>query len=350
MPAVPIVAAVTGASAAVGAAAATAIGLGTVGTVAATAIGSGIIAGATTAVMGGDTSDVLQSAVLGGVTSYVGGTVAPAISSAVTDATGSAIIGNVVGSGLTQGAIAEATGGDFLQGALIGGIGAGIDQYGRQIKSFSAYNQNPDGTFTYTWDDGSTITIDDSANVLGYTPSTDVFNAANPTVQAQQDVSGKLAVLGLAKELTPYAVTSLLSKGAYDLATKDEEGNYEYPIIPVPTDWKSPEYNMAFTPSAPIDFGGPELLVGTQWENPQIQQPEPYSLSEVINTLNYQPVSFGQQTYDVPAVSFEIPDILQQFNVPTTVGATDIIGNLNDQPVSIVDIIAGIQSGQNYNS
>lgn len=348
MPVVAVIAGVTGAAAAVGAAAATAIGLGTVGTVAATAIGSGLIAGATTALSGGKASDVLKSAVIGGATSFIGGQVAPAISNAVTDATGSAVFGKVVGSGLTQGAISEATGGDFLQGALIGGIGAGIDQYGRQLKSFSAYSQNPDNSYTYTWDDGSTITVDQGANILGYTPSTDVFNTSNPVGQAQSDISGKLAALGLAKELTPYAVTSLLSKGAYELATQDEQGNYRYPIVPVPTDWKSPEYNMAFTPSAPIDFGGPELLVGTQWENPQIpqiQQPEPYSLSEVINTLNYQPVSFGQQTYDVPAVSFEIPDILQQFNVPTTVGATDVIGNLNDQPVSIVDIISGIQSG-----
>lgn len=350
MPAVPVVLAATGASAAVGAAAATAIGLGTVGTVAATAIGSGIIAGATTAVMGGDTSDVLKSAVLSGVTSYVGGTVAPAISSAVTDATGNAIIGNVVGRGLTQGAIAEATGGDFLQGALIGGIGAGIDQYGRQIKAFSAYNQNPDGTLTYTWDDGSTITVDEGANVIGYTPSAEVFDAPNPTGQAQRDVSGKLAALGVAKELTPYAVTSLLSKGAYELATQDDQGNYLYPIIPVPTDWTSPEYSMAFTPSAPIDFGGPELLVGTQWETPQITEPNQYKLENLINTLNMESVPFVQQNYDFNPVPLEVPDILQQFNVAPTVAATDVIGNLNNQPVSIADIIAGIQSGQNYSS
>jgi hypothetical protein len=45
-----------------------------------------------------------------------------------------------------------------------------------------------------------------------------------------------------------------------------------------------------------------------------------------------------------------VPDILEQFNVPPTFGVTDIVGNLNDQPVSIADIIAGIQSGQNYSS
>ena len=350
MPAVPIVAAVTGTSAAVGAAAATAIGLGTVGTVAATAIGSGIIAGATTALTGGSASDVLESAVLGGVTSAIGGTVAPAISSAVTDATGSAIIGKVVGSGLTQGVISEATGGDFLQGALVGGIGAGIDQAARQIKSFSAYSPNPDGTQTYTWDDGSTITVDKSANVLGYTPSADVFNAPNPTVNAQQDVSGKLAALGVAKSLTPYAVTALLSKSAYDLATQDDQGNYLYPIVPVPSDWKAPEYDMAFKPSAPIDFGSPDLLAGTQWENQQIAEPATYSLGNLINTLNMQPIQ-PAQPYDMfNQLQVDVPDILEQFNVAPTFGMTDIVGNLNDQPVSIADIISGIQSGQNYSS
>lgn len=334
MPVVAVLAAVTGVSAAVGATAAAAIGLGTVGTVAATAIGSGIIAGATTAAMGGDASDVLKSAVVGGVTSYVGGTVAPAISNAVTDATGSAIVGNVVGSGLTQGAISEATGGDFLQGALIGGIGAGIDQYGRQIKSFSAYSPNPDGTQTYTWDDGSTITVDQNANVLGYTPSTEIFNAPNPAGQAQQDVSGKLAALGVAKALTPYAITALLSKSAYDQATKDEQGNYQYPIVPVPTDWQSPQYNMAFTPSAPIDFGGPELLKGTQWETPM-------TISGLINTIN-QPV--------IPPETQQMMTQFQAPEIPYETGITDIIGEIGGKPVSIADIISGIQSGQNYSS
>ena len=73
MPAVIPILAVTGASAAIGGAAAAAIGLGTVGAVAATAIGTGIVAGGLTALEGGDLSDVLESAVVGGVTTYVGG-------------------------------------------------------------------------------------------------------------------------------------------------------------------------------------------------------------------------------------------------------------------------------------
>ena len=75
MPAVIPILAVTGASAAIGGAAAAAIGLGTVGAVAATAIGTGIVAGGLTALEGGDLSDVLESAIVGGATSYVGGSI-----------------------------------------------------------------------------------------------------------------------------------------------------------------------------------------------------------------------------------------------------------------------------------
>ena len=95
MPVVPIIAVVgaaTGATAAVGAGIASAIGLGTVGTVAATAIGSAALAGVATAVQGGDAGDVLKSAVLGGATSFVGGTI------------GEAVFGSA-GSGVSQAAL-----------------------------------------------------------------------------------------------------------------------------------------------------------------------------------------------------------------------------------------------------
>jgi len=73
--AIPIIAGITGVSAAIGSTVAAAVGLGTVGTLAATAIGSGIIAGGVTAIQGGSISDVLKSAILGGATSYIGGSI-----------------------------------------------------------------------------------------------------------------------------------------------------------------------------------------------------------------------------------------------------------------------------------
>jgi len=125
MPAVAVVAALTGAATAVGAAAATAIGLGTVSTLAATAIGSGIIAGGTTAIMGGDVSDVLESAVVGGLTSYVGGSVASSVGDVVTQTTGSEILGRAAGNV----AATAVTGGDeeaILRSGLLGGVSAAL--------------------------------------------------------------------------------------------------------------------------------------------------------------------------------------------------------------------------------
>lgn len=175
-------------------------------------------------------------------------------------------------------------------------------------------------------------------------PNVDV-NIPELPEQTPENIDTELALLDVAKAVAPYVVTAALANEVINQPNQEQTG---FPIVPVPADWKSPEYNMAFTPSAPIDFGTRELLRGTQFENPQITVPNAYSLSNLINTLNIGSVPFVQQNYEFTPAPFELPDILQQFNVAPTVGMTDVIGNLNDRPVSISDIIAGIQSGQNY--
>lgn len=167
-------------------------------------------------------------------------------------------------------------------------------------------------------------------------------------VEQPKDISGELAALDAAKALVPLAAGALTAGAVVNAIQEDQPTGFE--IVPIPADWRSPEYNMAFTPSAPIDFGTAELLRGTQWENPQIQAPRQYTLTDVINALNYQSVPFVQQNYEIPQVQMSIPDILEQFNVAPTVGVNDIIGNLGGRPMSIADIISGIQSGQNYGS
>lgn len=196
---------------------------------------------------------------------------------------------------------------------------------------YTSYTQNPDGTLTYKWDDGSTITINQNSDVVGYTPSFDLVNA--PVANAQQDISGKLATLDIAKAITPYALTTLLAKSAYDAVTQNASGQNQYPIVPVPSDWGIPQYNMAFTPSAPIDFGTPELLRGTQWD----QNRQPMSLTDVINTLS------NGASYVMPQ-NINTSGIFQQ-QLPS-VGVNDVIGSINGQPVSISSIISGIQGGQ----
>jgi len=274
MPAVPIVLAVTGASAAIGAGVATAIGVGTVSTAVATAIGTGIVAGGMTAIQGGDADDVLKAAVVGGATSFVGGSIAAGVGEAVAEATGSAvagqIVGNVVAEGVTSGGDEEA----MLRAGLLTGIGAGIkeartaavddylgsidpDPYGANYgedfdylaavgepanaslyppqdfgvpvsmdtpfyasqdaalnAGATAYAANPNGTFTYTYDDGSKVTIDSSSNVVDYIPSADILRAApdQQNFQAEKDLEQKLAALNIAQRVAPAAVNALLEK------------------------------------------------------------------------------------------------------------------------------------------
>lgn len=167
-------------------------------------------------------------------------------------------------------------------------------------------------------------------------------------VEQPKDISGELAALDVAKSLAPVAAGALTAGAVVNAIQEDQPTGFE--IVPIPADWRSPEYNMAFTPSAPIDFGTAELLRGTQWQNSQIQAPRQYTLTDVINALNYQSVPFVQQNYEIPQVQMSIPDILEQFNVTPNVGVNDIIGNLGGRPMSIADIISGIQSGQNYGS
>ena len=400
MPVVAVIAAVSGVAATVGAAAATAIGLGTVGAVAATAIGSGIIAGGITAIQGGDVSDVLESAVKGGVTSFVGGTVAGAVGNAVAEATGSTIAGAAAGGAagtLATGGDAE----DILRSGLLAGTGAGIGEYQQELRQeqfdtgmtesglagqtsveelpqipieaapieapsiIELINQltTPEAPeeaqeIVITAPREQTVptqeemqpSIDELLSVLApyevtqELPLEQIQNEvmAEPDIQPLPvDNSGLIAALDVAKGVAPFVINTVLPVQS---ATQEPEQT-GYPILPIPGDWRSPTYNQEFTPSAPIDFGSPALLAGTQWENqPQFQSPQAYSLSDLINTLNYQSVPFTQQQYQMPGQVMSIDDVISQYRTAPTVGTTDVIGNLDGKPVSIADIISGIQS------
>ena len=305
MPAVPIVLAFTGASAAVGAAAATAIGLGTVGAVTATAIGTGIIAGGMTAIQGGDVSDVLESAVKGGVTSFVGGTVAGAVGGAVSEATGSTILGNVAGSA----AGTFATGGspeDILRSGLISGTISGLKS------AEDIYNQNQfEQSMTESGLAGQTLMSDVDQLLADIQPgaSLDIPGTANA-----------LNLFGAARGLAPSVITALLQKSAYKNVTQDDQGRNLYSIVAPPTDWTAPDYSKQqtpFVPLQPIDFGTPELLQGTQWD----QTANPMKIDGLMNVLNNQ---------------YSQPQIAPQFEM------NQVIGNINDVPMSINDIINNI--------
>ena len=168
---------------------------------------------------------------------------------------------------------------------------------------------------------------------------------AEPDVQPEPvDNSRLISALDVLKVISPAVITALLADNASQTTTETPEQT-GFPILPISGDWRSPTYNQAFTPSAPIDFGTSALLAGTQWENlPQFQQEQPYSLSNLINTLNYQSVPFVQQQYQMPEQTLNVNDVVSQYRTTPTVGTRDIIGNLGGKPVSIADIISGIQS------
>lgn len=318
---------------------------------AATVVGAAALSTGASLASGDSVEDALKSGAISGLTAGVG-QLASGVTSGVADALGGGSAANIAANALVGGTTSELLGGDFAQGALISGIGSGINQAANRIKSFSAYTPNSDGSFTYQWDDGSQITIDNQANVLGYTPSSDVANAPMASQQAQQDIQNKLGVLNVAKTLTPYAITALLAKNAYDTATKDDQGNYQYSIVPIPSDWRSPEYNMAFTPSEPIDFGLPEMLAGTQFtKQPVAPMQQPMDLSTLINSLNLpapeQMPEFGMDQFvgNINDVPMSINDIIGNLGQPVQpFDMNQNIGQMNNAPASLNSIIAGIQS------
>ena len=300
------------------------VALGATGAAAAVVGAAALSTGASLA-----SGDSVKDALKGGVISGLTAGIVPGVTSSVSNALGGGVAGNIAARALTGGATSSLLGGDFAQGALTGGIIGGINQY-QQALNLGDF----DRAMTESGLAGQTLMSDADQLLSEIQPS------------ASLDIAGienKTNLFGLARGLTPAAVSLLLQKSAYKNATKDDSGQTRYSIVAPPTDWKPPEYNQTFTPSAPIDFGTPALLAGTQWETPQqTQAPQPYTLTNLINTLNYQPVPFVPQQYDMPQ-QVSTADFVNQFQQPT-VGTTEIIGELGGSPVSIADIISGIQS------
>ena len=352
MPAIPIIAAVSGASAAIGAGAAAAIGLGTVSAVAATAIGTGIIAGGVTALQGGDVSDVL-----GGATSFVGGTVSGAVGNVVAEATGSQIAASAAGNA----AKALVTGGDtqdVLTSGLLGGVGAGINQLEKDLRQ-----EQFESAMTESGLAGQTMIDDGSQTVLQQPEQVASINelleqlqpyqqsstpSVNEVVMAQSeptpvvDNSAQLAALGVAKTVAPLVANAVMA----DAAAPQEEPQTGFPIVPIPGDWTAPTYAQEFTPSAPIDFGSVDLLQGTQWA----KAAQPMNISALMNVLNSQEpqgfVSLDEPIGNLNNIPMSINDIIANIGKDQyqPFDMNQQIGQLNGSPASIASIIAGIQS------
>lgn len=130
--------------------------------------------------------DILKGALTGGAMGYVGG----AAGQAAANAGAGAALSGAAGGAAAGAAGAALTGNNILEGAFTGGVLGGATGY---IKSefFS-----PDtGTYTRTYDDGSTLEYTPDGNVVGSSPATDTGTQApvyeyNPSNGEMELVSG----------------------------------------------------------------------------------------------------------------------------------------------------------------
>ena len=322
MPAVIPILAVTGASAAIGGAAAAAIGLGTVGAVAATAIGTGIVAGGLTALEGGDLSDVLESAVVGGATSYVGGSIGEFLGGA------SDVVGGDLASS-TSGYYDEITG-NFIpdvNGGLQGPLADTSNTAGYYNEITGDFVPDVNGPLQNPLTDASGTNYE-SMDGYFYDSTTDTWITPNNEVVTVNDQGEAINKDGTKNfnikpsDALRLAALAAGGAGAANLATTFD-GKYD--LIPIPADWKSPPPTTVaeFTPLAPIDFGNTQMLQGTQWEkllNPTYNQPVPMANPAV--STNPSNMSFEELTRILGSTKASVPT----------------------QNLTINDVIAGIQS------
>ena len=339
MPAVIPILAVTGASAAIGGAAAAAIGLGTVGAVAATAIGTGIVAGGLTALEGGDLSDVLESAVVGGATSYVGGSIGEFLGGG-----GGAV--DAGGSALDAGMDVYGGTGDIGSNSLISPVEitgtppptdllSTVEMTGTPAPSTSGYYNEITGEFIPDINGPLQGPLTDASGTnyesmdgYFYDSTTDTWITPNNEVVTVNDQGEAINKDGTKNfnikpsDALRLAALAAGGAGAANLATTFD-GKYD--LIPIPADWKSPPPTTVaeFTPLAPIDFGNPQMLQGTQWEkllNPTYNQPVPMANPAV--STNPSNMSFEELTRILGSTKASVPT----------------------QNLTINDVIAGIQS------
>ncbi|CAB4141618.1 hypothetical protein UFOVP415_56 [uncultured Caudovirales phage] len=366
-------------------------------------IGNAIIQGALTEAQGGN---FLEGAALSGIGSVAGGFIQPGLSEALGGGAAGNIASNaLIGGGMselsggdfTSGALISGIGAGINQAKLaaadeyLNSLPGGYGDYSDLPPDMSDFDLPPaviDTTFTpdYSLSAGAPVIPDMGAQGIRVPTITELVDVVNqpvdyslpisggsglglqmPTVPTDlgdpasfinqpapnvsvnipelpattpKDIDTELALLNAAKSLAPVVVGSLLA----DKVINQPEQRTGFDIVPIPEDWRSPEYNQTFTPSEAIDFGNVGMLAGTQFANRPQAAPSFYNLSDVINTLNFQSVPFVQQQLQMPQQTFEMPDILRQFQTPSSMGMDDIIGEIDGTPMSLNSIIAGIQS------
>ena len=144
---------------------------------------------------------------------------------------------------------------------------------------------------TYTYDDGSTITVDKDGNIIGYTDATDtaytgaVEKPSNPLTKEQIEGLIKLGLSVFGASQVADVVRDAISSGD---AETPQDG---FPFTPSDiSGWARPEYTKTW--QAPLDlnslFTTDNLLGGTQWAGLQGNQfaniPQ-VSMSDFISSI-----------------------------------------------------------------
>ena len=143
---------------------------------------------------------------------------------------------------------------------------------------------------TYTYDDGSTITVDKDGNIVSFTEATDtpytgaVETPSSPLTKSQVEGIIKLGLSIYGASQVADAVRDAISSG-------DEQTQTGFPYIPSDiSGWARPEYTQTW--QAPLDlnslFTTDNLLGGTQWAGLQGNQfaniPQ-VSMSDFISSI-----------------------------------------------------------------
>jgi hypothetical protein len=145
-------------------------------------------------------------------------------------------------------------------------------------------------TQTYTYEDGSTLTVDQSGGVVGYTDATEtpykgpVETPSSPLTKSQIEGMIKLGLTVAGASAAANAVQNAISSGG-------DEPQGGFPFTPSDiSGWASPEYTQTW--QAPLDinslFTTDNLLGGTQWAGLQGNQfaniPQ-VSMSDFISSI-----------------------------------------------------------------
>jgi hypothetical protein len=152
--------------------------------------------------------------------------------------------------------------------------------------------------------------------------TTNVTNTTTDTTNNTTDTKKTTTDTKTPFKLTPSDVIRVIQIGstiaAIDAAKKAGDGGpTQYDIVPVPTDWTSPQsIAQTWNYPTPVDFGTSDLLKGTQWEKYLTQSATPNRLNE----MNYQQLLDSIKSNKPVTINDVIAGITSQYlgNVPAS--------------------------------